>query len=154
MIYTARYAHLNKIFVKKGDLVTPKLPWHRAIRIGEMGNTGKSTGAHVHIDVICGLRKTLWSLADMANNNPKPCKEQLDFFMDETLFDYPLVKTTDWLGYKNHYAYDAVPKDRHVTDAHYFINWNRSFAGRVVATGTDRYYGNYVLVAYDILNYV
>lgn len=43
-IYT-RYAHLKEIAVSKGDLVD-----YRAI-IGKLGNSGRSTGPHVHYEV-------------------------------------------------------------------------------------------------------
>ena len=43
--YTTRYAHLSKIDVKPGQKVS------RGDRIGASGNTGKSTGPHVHYEV-------------------------------------------------------------------------------------------------------
>ena len=41
-----KYGHLDKILVKKNDLVNAGDP------IGLMGNTGKSTGPHVHYEVL------------------------------------------------------------------------------------------------------
>lgn len=43
--YRSLYAHLSKINVKSGDLVTTQTV------IGEIGSTGRSTGPHLHLEV-------------------------------------------------------------------------------------------------------
>lgn len=41
-----RYAHMNKFYVSKGDRV------EKGEQLGQMGNTGWSTGPHIHFEVI------------------------------------------------------------------------------------------------------
>lgn len=48
--YTSSYAHLSKILVSEGEVVT------KDTVIGMMGSTGSSTGYHLHIAISTGLR--------------------------------------------------------------------------------------------------
>lgn len=50
--YSSSYAHLSKILVKKGDVVT------KDTVIGMMGDTGGATGPHLHLAISTGLRFT------------------------------------------------------------------------------------------------
>lgn len=147
--FTVIYSHLDEIYVKQGDQTTPKLEWQPATKIGKMGNTGISTGAHLHIGVVHGVHTNLWRLSDMANGMPLPNRRETEFFIDKDLFRFTPHVTVGWLGYANHFAYDVVPLNRHQTTANFDIYWNRSFNGRVVKTGEDRAYGKYVIIWYD-----
>lgn len=42
----SRYAHASRVFVKKGDLIK------RGQKIAEVGTSGRSTGAHLHFEVL------------------------------------------------------------------------------------------------------
>ena len=47
----SRYAHMSQILVRKGDRVTPGL------MIGRVGSTGRSTGPHLHFELLIDNRQ-------------------------------------------------------------------------------------------------
>lgn len=49
--YETRYAHCKELLVSKGDLV------RKGDKIALMGSTGRSTGPHVHYEVVQGYKK-------------------------------------------------------------------------------------------------
>lgn len=53
--YSSSYAHMSKITVNKGDIVT------KDTIIGYMGATGSATGYHLHLAIATGLRFTEYS---------------------------------------------------------------------------------------------
>ena len=62
--FRSLYGHLSKIYVKKGDYVKANQ------KIGKCGSTGRSTGAHLHYEVIHnGYRVDPCSFIDPLNNN-------------------------------------------------------------------------------------
>lgn len=44
--FKTKYAHMNKIYVKKGD----EVKFNTAL--GEVGSTGRSTGPHLHYEIL------------------------------------------------------------------------------------------------------
>ncbi|KAB2443468.1 peptidoglycan DD-metalloendopeptidase family protein [Bacillus luti] len=58
--YEAVYAHLNKRYVVQGDYIS------KGEIVGEVGNTGESRGAHLHLEVHQGR----WTMAKKNAMNP------------------------------------------------------------------------------------
>jgi murein DD-endopeptidase MepM/ murein hydrolase activator NlpD len=141
MMYTARYAHLAAPVAatefERGDLV------------GFMGSTGQSTGPHLHLDVVTGVRAWVYRMHDIDRGNPHPDFRQLALFVDEELTGGPFRITT--------YPYDPRYKIGGAWKAHPGVDivsvsgqlyWNRSSPGRVITAGYDRGYGHYVNIAF------
>lgn len=152
MIYTVRYAHLKEApklrigdMVKSGDV------------IGIMGSSGQSTATHLHIDCVEGLCAYNYTLEAIEGHIPISAPRQLNHFIDRDLFDTDILITTPYacpeymkLTGKVHSAYDVVPADRHITEAHYVIKWGRSMTGKVIRVAYDPLgYGHNIQIAFD-----
>ena len=147
MKYTVRYAH----FAKKPDLkVGDKV--YEGDKIGVMGNTGASHGAHLHLDCVVGRVARKYTLEEIENGNPTAAIRQLNMFIDNGLFKAP-YRITTYYGCpdyqrrfkKVHTGYDVVPES-----GDWSIYWNRSKEGEVVSVvSDDPGYGNYVLISFD-----
>ena len=150
MTYTVRYAHLEHLpCVGVGDKIT------RGMKVGRMGNTGASRGAHLHIDCVHGEQHDVWKLEDAEKNDPAPAFRQLQYFRDSELFQIPVMVTTPICDYnyfkdynKIHTAYDLIPSDGWKSSEHFDIFWNRSKVGTVIAEGFDSAYGNYLHIKF------
>jgi len=152
MIYTVRFAHLaDKPALRPGQVL------RRGDIVGRMGNTGQSTAAHLHLDVVEGMQHGRYTLGDIANGKPLASAKQAMFFVDAELFGVKPEITTHFadpeyyakLG-KLHLGYDLVPIDRRETDKHFDIHWNRSALGRVVNIMVDDPgYGNCAMIAFE-----
>jgi len=152
MYYTVRYAHLESIpNLSVGEPLT------YGDLIGRMGSTGQSKHNHLHIDVVEGLHNVIIRLKDISERGvAKPSEKQLNYFIDKDLFKVTPYITTPYMSEKykeiygkDHPAIDCVPIDRHSTDEHFDIFWNRSKTGTVIAVGFDEHgYGNYALIIF------
>lgn len=149
MIHIARYAHLAELSaLKVGDRVT------QGQRLARMGNTGKSTGAHVHFDLVQVAHDGVYRLADIPRMivDLPALMTQYHYFLDEQFFQAPMRITTSfgdpWYtpfgGWTFHPGYDLVP-----VYGPGEIFWNRSKPGEVVGLGFDTGYGFYIQIKYE-----
>lgn len=146
MKYTVRYAHLNSISVKVGQSLK------QGEKIGVMGNTGASHGAHLHIDCVRGYQTKIFTLEEIDAGKYTPEVKQLNYFIDRALFgSHPKITTYYCepeyfrLYGKMHYAYDVIP-----TGDSWEVFWNRSKKGTVAAVFENHAgYGNCVYVTFE-----
>lgn len=65
-----RYGHASKVFVKKGDLIK------RGQKIAEVGTTGRSTGPHLHFEVLVrGVPQDPQKFLTAGRNLPVPVQQ-------------------------------------------------------------------------------
>lgn len=150
--YTAKYAHLEAMpALKTGQIIK------RREKIGRMGNTGKSSANHLHFDLIPWFKAKIWRLSEIEFD--KEHAKQSSYFIDHELFGVEPHVTTyycdpryddgkgNWIC---HPGYDLVPADRHVTNKHFDIYWNRSMDGQVLSVGKDPGYGYFALIGFEV----
>ena len=153
--YTVRFAHLKEDpIAKTGDII------FRGDKVGTMGNSGQSKFNHLHIDVIEGLIDHIIRLDEIGYEDEysyKPNIKQLNHFIDDELFGIKPAITTafyekeyETIFKKHHPAYDLVPKDRHKSEEHFSIYWNRSKRGIILNKGFDIGYGHYILIGFTV----
>lgn len=143
MYYTVRYAHLkNKPLLSIGDKVSYGDP------IAVIGNTGKSYGIHLHIDLCEGNINYIWQQKD-AFIKIIPNYKELNYFIDGDLFksNYKISTYICEFEYMNkygilHHGYDLYPLKGNL------VYWNRNFQGTVIYNNFDKGYGNTVMICY------
>lgn len=121
---------------------------------GVMGNSGQSTGPHVHVDVVEGFKTHLYKQSDIESGEPKVALKQLAYFADSGLFKAPMRVTTYVADpryferfSKVHMGLDIVPVADINTPVLY---WNRSMPGRILRVLVDsNSYGHCLYVGFE-----
>lgn len=154
MEYTIRFCHMEKSYVKKGDVLK------FGDKIGKMGSTGQSTHNHVHMDLAQEAISELYHLSDIPDKitDIQELMRQYHFFIDDSLFGVDPVITSSFgdpmykirKKWKFHPGYDLVPVNRFKTEKNFDIMWNRSIEGLVVSSELDDAYGNYVNIVFEV----
>lgn len=94
------FAHLSKIYVKKGQKVT------RATKIGVMGNTGNSTGPHLHIEMRTSADKygVVENIADyMGIPNKKGIYNSDDYQFKKDIYYKAHIQDIGWQDLKKNW---------------------------------------------------
>jgi len=144
---TQMFAHLEeRPDFEIGDILT-----NRKL-IGRMGSTGVSTAAHIHMGNALGVYKFPWTLKQCEDGDIIPVPRELNYFLDEYLFQAPLKITTYYCDPKYqehwekvHYGYDVSTKKSWPWEFY----WNRSKTGYVMFNNWYDAYGNVILISYD-----
>ena len=106
------FAHLSKIYVKKGQKVT------RATKIGVMGNTGNSTGPHLHIEMRTSADKygVVENIADyMGIPNKKGIYNSDDYQLKKDIYYKAHIQDIGWQDLKKNWE-TANRNERRGTD--------------------------------------
>lgn len=154
MIHTIQMVHFDSVDVNVGDILT------QGDKIGVMGNTGNSTGPHVHMTIIpqkWTSPNTRWSIHDVLSLGGT--REQIMLYLDNlnnplfkrngSIIPYQMSYGGGWWGidssYENHYAMDFIPTGSQTPYPD--VVWSYENSGKVVGVNkTDRDAGLWVLI--------
>lgn len=148
--WTFRMLHNSENYVEKGDII------EKGTLLCKMGNTGTKY-AHLHLDAVKGIVPQ-YSLIDVENKIHEPYPEKMHEFITFDLFKYEPVVTNPYLvsNYKEdhnvdyeHWGVDSVPKNRHATDANYYVYFPLDTKGKVLDSGTYSDGTKYIIVGVD-----
>lgn len=153
-----RFCHLELLppFFR-GDVI------RRGDKIGRMGNTGKSSNPHLHMDIIQSIQTHVYRLRDISGYilDIDALMKQYSYFLVDEAFELFKIKPhiTSSFGdpfyfnkgkFEFHPALDLVPVNRHSTVNNFDIFWPRSKDGKVVSVGYDEFYGYYICIAFEV----
>ena len=146
MKFTARLTHLDAFRVQTGDRP------HYKDEIAVYGNTGFSTGPHLHISVVEGHYED-FTMLGIENGHFKSNEQALYRLVSNTLMNGAYRITTRYLepGYKKrfsggqyeHWGVDVVS----LLDTR-LLRWSSHSQGRVAKRSYNSMAGNYLVIQY------